>query len=62
MDFNRYLTGHQGEAVSASEVPDHLIVLGAGVVGTELATAYRQLGSKVTLLGSSSRDLAKGCP
>ena len=47
------------EAVSASEVPDHLIVLGAGVVGTELATAYRQLGSKVTLLGSSSRILPK---
>ena len=47
------------EAVSASEVPDHLIVLGAGVVGTELATAYRQLGSKVTLLSRASRILPK---
>jgi pyruvate/2-oxoglutarate dehydrogenase complex dihydrolipoamide dehydrogenase (E3) component len=38
------------EAVSAREVPEHLIVLGAGAVGTELATAYREFGSKVTLV------------
>ena len=38
------------EAVSASHVPDHLIVLGAGAVGTEMATLYNQIGSKVTLI------------
>ena len=40
------------EAVSAKEVPDHLVILGAGVVGAEMATLYNQLGSKVTLIGT----------
>ena len=45
----RYWTPREG--VSAKEVPEHLIVLGAGAAGTELATLYNQLGSKVTLIG-----------
>ena len=31
-------------------VPDHLIVLGGGPIGIELAQAHRQLGAKVTVL------------
>lgn len=38
------------EAVSCNKVPEHLIVLGAGAVGTEMATFYSQIGSKVTLI------------
>lgn len=37
-----------------SEIPEHLIVVGSGVTGAEFASAYRALGSKVTLV--SSRD------
>ncbi|MFE7384868.1 dihydrolipoyl dehydrogenase family protein [Streptomyces zhihengii] len=38
------------EATSAREVPDRLVVVGGGVVGVEMATAWQALGSRVTLL------------
>lgn len=38
------------EAVSATEVPQNLVVLGSGAVGTEFSYAYNGLGSKVTLV------------
>jgi len=38
------------EATSADRVPESLVVLGAGVVGVELAQAWARLGSRVTLL------------
>jgi pyruvate/2-oxoglutarate dehydrogenase complex dihydrolipoamide dehydrogenase (E3) component len=38
------------EATSATAVPDRLLVLGGGVVGSEMATAYTSLGAKVTLV------------
>jgi pyruvate/2-oxoglutarate dehydrogenase complex dihydrolipoamide dehydrogenase (E3) component len=39
---------------SLQAIPEHLIVVGSGVTGAEFASAYRALGSKVTLI--SSRD------
>jgi pyruvate/2-oxoglutarate dehydrogenase complex dihydrolipoamide dehydrogenase (E3) component len=41
------------EATSSHEIPDKLVVLGGGVVGVELAQAYRWLGSEVTLVSSA---------
>ncbi|MEV6106470.1 NAD(P)/FAD-dependent oxidoreductase [Streptomyces sp. NPDC051940] len=38
------------EATSAGKPPGRLAVVGAGVVGVEMATAWQALGSKVTLL------------
>ncbi|GAB2598254.1 dihydrolipoyl dehydrogenase family protein [Pseudactinotalea suaedae] len=38
------------EATSASSVPSRLLVVGGGVAGTELATAWASLGSAVTLV------------
>lgn len=38
------------EATGASAVPGRLIVLGGGVVGAEMATAFTSLGSTVTML------------
>ncbi|MBQ1088457.1 NAD(P)/FAD-dependent oxidoreductase [Streptomyces sp. B93] len=38
------------EATSAKAAPGRLIVVGGGVVATEMATAWQALGSKVTLL------------
>ena len=42
------------ELYNLRAVPEHLIVVGSGVTGAEFASAYRALGSKVTLI--SSRD------
>ncbi|MBG0850780.1 NAD(P)/FAD-dependent oxidoreductase [Streptomyces spinoverrucosus] len=38
------------EATSAKEVPGRLIVVGGGVVATEMATVFQALGSQVTVL------------
>ncbi|WP_426567697.1 dihydrolipoyl dehydrogenase family protein [Streptomyces canus] len=38
------------EATSAQSVPGRLVVVGGGVVATEMATAWQALGSRVTLL------------
>ena len=43
-------------ATSTNKVPKHLLILGAGVVGCEMATAFSSFGGKVTLI-SSSADL-----
>ena len=45
------------EATSAKEVPGRLLVVGGGVVGCEMATAWRALGSQVTLIELSDRLL-----
>ncbi|QHC20859.1 dihydrolipoyl dehydrogenase family protein [Streptomyces sp. GS7] len=38
------------DATSAQSVPGRLVIVGGGVVGVEMATAWRALGSSVTLL------------
>ena len=51
-DGERILTWTQLYNMTA--VPEHLIVVGSGVTGAEFASAYMNLGAKVTLV--SSRD------
>lgn len=38
------------EATSAEQIPESLAIIGGGVVGVEMATAYAGLGAKVTLI------------
>ena len=38
------------EATSVMEVPDSLAIIGGGVVGCEMATAFTDLGAKVTII------------
>ncbi len=46
----------------ARERPKHLIVIGAGSSGLELAQAFRRLGSEVTVLEVAAQPLAKEDP
>ncbi|MFY0644919.1 MAG: dihydrolipoyl dehydrogenase [Bacteroidia bacterium] len=38
------------EALSLKEIPQHLIVIGGGVIGMELGSVYRRLGSEVSVV------------
>ena len=47
------------EATSASVLPEHLVIMGGGVVGCEMATAYSSFGAKVTLISSTAEILPR---
>ena len=48
MDYN--VIGTSTEALTYETVPEHLVVIGAGVIGLELGSVWKRLGSKVTVL------------
>lgn len=48
IDKERIITST--EALSLKEIPKHLIVIGGGVIGLELGSVYRRLGSDVTVV------------
>ena len=50
------------EALELGELPEHLIVLGGGYVGTELAQAFRRLGNRVTILEYGQQLLGREDP
>lgn len=54
-DGERILTWQQ--LYDLPEIPEHLVVVGSGVTGAEFASAYRALGSAVTLVSSRERVL-----
>ncbi|MFM0591810.1 FAD-dependent oxidoreductase [Paraburkholderia dilworthii] len=43
------------EALQLDSLPDHLIVIGGGYIGLEMAQAFRRLGSNVTLIQEAPR-------
>ncbi len=45
------------EALEFEEVPEHLVVIGAGYIGLELGSVWNRLGSKVTVLEYLDRIL-----
>ncbi|MGE7413939.1 FAD-dependent oxidoreductase, partial [Methylobacterium tarhaniae] len=50
------------EALELDALPDHLIVLGGGYVGLELAQAYRRFGSAVTVIERGDRIAGREDP
>jgi dihydrolipoamide dehydrogenase len=55
MDWDKI--GSSTEALKYPEVPEHLVVIGAGVIGLELGSVWLRLGSKVTVLEYMDRIL-----
>jgi dihydrolipoamide dehydrogenase len=49
--------GTSTEALSYKEVPQRLVVIGAGYIGLELGSVWRRLGSRVTILEYLDRIL-----
>jgi pyruvate/2-oxoglutarate dehydrogenase complex dihydrolipoamide dehydrogenase (E3) component len=50
------------EALELDAVPSHLIVLGGGYVGLELAQAYRRFGSQVTVIEAGPTLMSREDP
>jgi len=68
LDKERVITST--EALSLTEVPKHLMVIGGGVIGLELGQVYRRLGAEVSIIeymdrilptmdGAQSKELTK---
>jgi dihydrolipoamide dehydrogenase len=45
------------EALSFEKVPEHLVVIGAGVIGLEMGSVWMRLGSKVTVVEALTKVL-----
>ncbi|WP_337042496.1 dihydrolipoyl dehydrogenase [Emticicia sp. 17c] len=50
MNYDRKRIITSTEALALTEIPKHLIVIGAGVIGAELGSVYARLGAKVTFV------------
>jgi dihydrolipoamide dehydrogenase len=65
-DFDEQLILSNAGALSLTEVPKRLGIIGAGVIGLELGSVWRRLGAQVTilealpeLLGAADQQIAK---
>lgn len=46
------------EALQLTDVPQHLVIIGAGYIGLELGIAYRKLGAQVTFIEGQDQILS----
>ena len=46
------------EALELTEVPNHMIVIGGGVIGVEMASVFGRLGTKITVLEYADKLIA----
>lgn len=46
------------DVTTATEIPERLVILGGGVVGVEMAQAFRRLGADITVVEMADRLLA----
>jgi dihydrolipoamide dehydrogenase len=57
VDFDGDRIGDSTTALSYPEVPKHLVIIGAGVIGLELGSVWSRLGARVTVLEYQSHIL-----
>jgi dihydrolipoamide dehydrogenase len=57
LPFDGKLVASAREALSFTEVPEHLVVIGAGYIGLELGSVWRRLGAQVTVVETLARPL-----
>lgn len=57
LEIDGEFVGTSTEALSYPSVPEHLVVIGAGVIGLELGSVWARLGSQVTVLEYLDRIL-----
>lgn len=51
------VVGDSTTALSYPEVPEHLVIIGAGIIGLELGSVWRRLGAQVTVVEYLDRIL-----
>ena len=57
VEFNSPRVVTSTDALAYTEVPQHLVVIGAGYIGLELGSVWRRLGARVTVLEYLDRIL-----
>ena len=57
MELDYQVVGTSTEALAYPKVPDHMIVIGAGVIGLELGSVWARLGAKVSVVEFLDRIL-----
>jgi dihydrolipoamide dehydrogenase len=57
VEMDGHCVGTSTDALSYTEVPGHLVVIGAGYIGLELGSVWNRLGAKVTVLEYLDRIL-----
>lgn len=64
--FSDELVGYARDAVAYDPIPKRLVIIGGGIIGSELGMAYRKMGSEVTIvemmdniLGGTDPDLIR---
>ncbi len=55
--FDHQIIVDSTDALNFDHVPEHLIVVGAGVIGLELGSVWNRLGAKVTVIEASAKIL-----
>lgn len=56
MDYKKTITST--EALEITELPEHMIVIGAGIIGLELGSVFARLGSKVSVFEYADRAIS----